>query len=81
MKDLARRIQDASTRLTVSVVADMYRNPFWDERFGARGRTRAVEDGGHHLSYLAEALAKLFDAEFARRFIAEVLFPDFERHE
>jgi hypothetical protein len=34
----------------------MYANPFWQERFGERGRLRAEEDGRYHLTYLAEAL-------------------------
>ena len=34
----------------------MYEDPFWDARFGERGRKMALEDGQHHLSYLGAAL-------------------------
>ena len=34
----------------------MYEDPFWDARFGERGRKFAVQDGLHHLSYLEAAL-------------------------
>ena len=34
----------------------MYEDPFWDARFGERGRKMALEDGLHHLSYLGAAL-------------------------
>ncbi len=37
-------------------IAEMYQDPFWDERFGPRGRRFAEEDGRHHVSYLAAAL-------------------------
>lgn len=42
--------------LTARALAAMYRNPFWDARFGERGRRYAEEDGRHHLGYLHEAL-------------------------
>ena len=34
----------------------MYEDPFWDARFGERGRKFALEDGLHHQSYLEAAL-------------------------
>jgi hypothetical protein len=37
--------------------AAMYENPFWDERFGERGRKRAAEDAAYHVEYLAQSLA------------------------
>jgi hypothetical protein len=46
----------AGPALTARVLDEMYRNPFWDERFGARGRVFAEQDGQFHLSYLSQAL-------------------------
>ena len=34
----------------------MYEDPFWDARWGERGRKVALQDGLHHLSYLDAAL-------------------------
>lgn len=34
----------------------MYEDPFWEARFGERGRKYALEDGLHHLGYLDAAL-------------------------
>jgi len=50
--ELQRRVPALSRR----VIEDMYRNPFWIERFGVRGRGNADQDGGYHVSYLVEAV-------------------------
>ena len=42
--------------LSQRVLADMYLDPFWAERFGTRGRRHADEDSDFHLKYLARAL-------------------------
>jgi hypothetical protein len=34
----------------------MYLDPFWDQRFGERGRRFAEEDNLHHISYLVQTL-------------------------
>jgi hypothetical protein len=56
MIQLADRIESLAAALTHQVLGEMYANPFWQERFGERGRQRAEEDGRYHLTYLAEAL-------------------------
>jgi hypothetical protein len=56
MSELADRIEARAVALTDRVLDEMYTNPFWQERFGERGRQRAAEDGRYHLTYLAEAL-------------------------
>ena len=38
------------------VVATMYRNPFWDDRYGERGRRYSIEDGNYNLDFLTTAL-------------------------
>lgn len=43
-------------RLNGRVVAEMYENPFWEDRFGARGRRFAQEDGESHVAHLVLAL-------------------------
>ena len=56
MEPLVRRLQLRSAQLTARVVAELWANPFWQERFGDRGRRYATEDGQHHVAYLIEAL-------------------------
>jgi hypothetical protein len=54
---LAARIEARSPELASRVLDEMYRNPFWLERFGERGRDFARQDGEFHLAYLVQALA------------------------
>ncbi len=42
--------------LAEMVVAEMYRNPFWQARYGDRGKSRALEDAGLNLDNLAAVL-------------------------
>ena len=42
--------------LASEAFAGMYANPFWDARFGDRGRRYALEDQRHHLEHLVLAL-------------------------
>lgn len=53
----------------------MYADPFWDARFGERGRRHADEDGDFHVGYLAEALRLGSTAHFASyaRWLRDVL--------
>jgi len=57
MDALVRDLEVRSTELTRRVVAEMYEDPFWLERYGDRGRRFSEEDGGYHLSYLVSALS------------------------
>jgi hypothetical protein len=56
MMALADRIEAQAVGLTRRALDEIYVNPFWQERFGERGRQRAEEDSRYHLTYLAEAL-------------------------
>ena len=56
METLVRRLRLRSAQLTARVVAELWTNPFWQERFGDRGRRDATDDGQHHVAYLIEAL-------------------------
>lgn len=53
---LAEEVQRRGPALSRQVIEQMYRNPFWAERFGPRGRTHADQDGGYHVAYLVEAV-------------------------
>ena len=53
---LAERIIARANTLVARTVEEMYRNPFWIERYGDRGRRFSIEDGRYHLEYLADAL-------------------------
>jgi hypothetical protein len=54
---LEELLREAAPRLTASVLAEMYSNPFWEARFGDRGRQHGGQDGNSHVTYLVEALA------------------------
>jgi hypothetical protein len=55
--ELADGLQARAEDLAESVVAEMYAaSPFWDERYGERGRRFAREDNLHHVRYLSHAL-------------------------
>jgi hypothetical protein len=56
MSTLVERLEASAERLARRSIAEMYQNPFWQERFGARGRDNADKDGRYHLSYLIQAL-------------------------
>lgn len=56
MSTLAERIQAKAPELGRRAISEMYQNPFWQERFGARGREMSDKDGELHVSYLVQAL-------------------------
>ena len=56
MTALANAIEARAQALADRALEAMYRNPFWDERFGERGRRFAREDNLHHIAYLVQAL-------------------------
>jgi hypothetical protein len=72
---LQAALVEAAPRLTAQVLAEMYENPFWEERFGARGRTHAKDDGNFHIQYLLQALDAGDDHVFVEyaRWLREVL--------
>lgn len=56
MRMLADELASRAPELADRALEVMYRDPFWLERFGERGRGFAAEDGRHHVAYLVEAL-------------------------
>ncbi|HEY0136958.1 MAG TPA: hypothetical protein VGB85_22905, partial [Nannocystis sp.] len=54
---LLSRLRSATPELNLAAVEEEYRDPFWWDRYGERGHRFAVEDGQHHFSYVAEAVA------------------------
>jgi hypothetical protein len=57
MSALLEALEREGRTLSQRVLEEMYKDPFWTERFGARGRRHADEDSDFHLRYLARALA------------------------
>ena len=57
MSTLHERIAATAAELGERSIAEMYKDPFWRERFGARGREMAEKDAQFHVSYLLSALA------------------------
>jgi hypothetical protein len=53
---LADAIEARAQSLADRAHEAMYRDPFWDARFGERGRRFSEEDNLHHVSYLVQAL-------------------------
>lgn len=53
---LVDELRAAKPRLTKRVVDEMYRDPFWMERYGDRGREQADTDGDYHLEYLTSSI-------------------------
>jgi hypothetical protein len=56
MASLADRLQAKASDLGRRAIAEMYQNPFWQERFGAYGREMSDKDSQFHLTYLIQAL-------------------------
>ena len=53
---LAEALLARGERLTSAVLTQMYRDPFWHARFGARADEHGRKDGLFHLQYLAQSL-------------------------
>jgi len=56
MSTLVERLQAKAPELGRRAIAEMYQNPFWQERFGANGRENSDKDSQFHISYLVQAL-------------------------
>jgi hypothetical protein len=56
MKELADALEIRAGEFSERAMAEMYEDPFWDARFGERGRRFSGEDGRYHVRYLVEAL-------------------------
>lgn len=57
MSALSERLQAMASRLGERATREMYEDPFWQARFGSRGREMAEKDSQFHLAYLVQALA------------------------
>ena len=53
---LVALLRTHAARLNARVLGEMYANPFWDDRYGARGRRFAQDDGASHVAHLVLAL-------------------------
>ncbi len=54
--NVASRLRERAQVLSARVIDEMYANPFWDDRFAARGRKHAEQDAQYHVTYLATAV-------------------------
>jgi len=54
---LLLRLRAEAPALNLAAVDEEYKDPFWWDRYGERGRRFMIEDGQHHYSYVAEAVA------------------------
>lgn len=57
MSALLPILEEHGLAMSQRVLAAMYRDPFWSERYGERGRRHADEDSAFHLQYLARAMS------------------------
>ncbi len=53
---VAAAIEAVRASLVDAVLTDLYRNPFWDDRYGERGRQFARQDINYHLDFLIAAI-------------------------
>jgi hypothetical protein len=65
MTELVRALVAAGPRLNERVLKEMYADPFWEARFGARGRAHARADGDFHIRYIVAALESNDPGSFA----------------
>ena len=56
-EELRQSLATNARALSQRVLDRMYENPFWLERYGARGRRFADEDSLYHVQFLDQALA------------------------
>ena len=75
MNQLMEKLGAHGNALSQQVLAQMYQDPFWMDRFGSRGRRHADEDSDFHVRYLRRALAAGDPAVLVRyaRWLREVL--------
>lgn len=65
--ELAARIREEGPRISARVMEEMWQDPFWEKRFGQRGRARAKEDAAFHVEYLAQAV-EMSDVDVMKRY-------------
>ena len=55
-QQLCARIEAVREQLVERVLADLYPNPFWDDRYGQRGRQLCREDNHYHLDFMVASI-------------------------
>ena len=56
IENLCSALENIRRPLVQAVFADLYRNPFWEDRYGETGRLNIPHDLDQHLDYLLTAL-------------------------
>lgn len=64
---LVELLRTRKPALAATVVEAMYRDPFWSDRFAARGRVHSEQDLGFHVDYVIQA-AEARDAGVMERY-------------
>jgi hypothetical protein len=64
--NLVDHLRASKGRLATSVIDEMYADPFWTERFAARGRKHSEQDIGFHVDYVIQALEARDEAVLER---------------
>lgn len=55
MSSLVERMKIEASDIASTVLREVYKNPFWQHRYGERGRKFVEEDAYFHLQYLEQA--------------------------
>ncbi len=55
-QNIILEIERVRGEVVEGVLEDMYQNPFWEARFGERGRVHTRQDTHYHLNYLVAAV-------------------------
>lgn len=56
LESLVDAIKSARPRVSREILDEFQRDPFWEARYGEKGRNYILSDSGYHLDYLATAL-------------------------
>jgi hypothetical protein len=64
---LVEQLDERRSALSRRCIEAMYRDPFWQARFGDRGRRHAEEDSAYHVQYASSAL-RADDVEIFRNY-------------
>jgi hypothetical protein len=54
--ELSARVERVQVEVMESVIEEMYRNPFWQQRYGQRGEKQSNKDAAYNLKYLCSAI-------------------------
>lgn len=56
-QDIIEAIEKAESEVVAAMMAEFYQNPFWEARFGEKGRKHTQKDSNYNLRHLITAIA------------------------